>query len=44
MKVVLELLPNGIPLMVVESPPGGVFDARLGYAVSAVLFETSPSV
>jgi hypothetical protein len=42
--VVLEALPNGMPLTIVERPPGGVFRAKLGYAVSAVLFVTSPRV
>ena len=42
--VVLELLANGMPLMVVESPPGGVLIAKFGYGVSAVVLTTSPSV
>lgn len=44
MKLSVELLPNGMPLSEVESPPGGVFNARFGYGTSAVVLETSPKV
>ena len=30
MKVSFELLPKGMPLIMDERPPGGVFVARLG--------------
>ena len=35
--IVLELLANGMQLIVVESPPGGVLIAKFGYGVSAVV-------
>lgn len=44
MKVSVELLPNGMPLIEVDRPAGGVFNSRLGYGTSAVVLETSPKV
>ena len=44
MKVVWLLLPNEIPLMLVDRPPEGVLRARFGYGTSAVSLATSPRV
>ena len=44
MKVSWELLTKGMPLIMVERPPGGMFIANFGYGILGMVFETSPSV